>query len=131
LARAVMAGTAGTFHIGASGIIMLSQAIRRAGRVSVPVPGFGLWALDSLRRANHYTEINREQLDYLSYGRVMDTTRMRTELEYHPKWTTAEAFDDYVRGRGLTPIIDPEWVRSIEGRAVAAAQRLGGRTKIN
>jgi UDP-glucose 4-epimerase len=131
LERAVMAGKAGTFNIGASGIIMLSQAIRRAGRVSVPVPGFGLWALDSLRRANHYTEINREQLDYLSYGRVMDTTRMRTELEYHPKWTTAEAFDDYVRGRGLTPIIDPEWVRSIEGRAVAAAQRLGGRTKIN
>ena len=131
LERAVMAGKAGTFNIGASGIIMLSQAIRRAGRVSVPVPGFGLWALDSLRRANHYTEINREQLDYLSYGRVMDTTRMRTELEYHPKWTTAEAFDDYVRGRGLTPIIDPEWVRFIEGRAVAAAQRLGGRTKIN
>jgi UDP-glucose 4-epimerase len=95
------------------------------------VPGFGLWALDYLRRANHYTEINREQLDYMSYGRVMDTTRMRTELAYHPKWTTAEAFDDYVRGRGLTPIIDPEWVRFIEGRAVAAAQRFGGRTKIN
>ena len=97
----------------------------------MPVPGFGLWALDSLRRANHYTEINREQLDYLSYGRVMDTTRMRTELGYHPKWSTEEAFDDYIRGRGLTRIIDPEWVRSIEGRAVAAAQRLGGRTKIN
>jgi UDP-glucose 4-epimerase len=131
LERAVMAGKAGTFNIGGSGVIMLSQAIRRAGRVPVPVPGFGLWALDYLRRANHYTEINREQLDYMSYGRVMDTTRMRTELAYHPKWTTAEAFDDYVRGRGLTPIIDPEWVRSFEGRAVAAAQRFGGRTKIN
>jgi UDP-glucose 4-epimerase len=110
---------------------MLSQAIRRAGRVPLPVPGFGLWALDSLRRANRHTEINREQLDYLSYGRVMDTTRMRQELGYHPKWSTAEAFDDYVRGRGLTPILDPEWVRSIEGPAVAAAQRFGGRTKIN
>jgi UDP-glucose 4-epimerase len=122
--RAVMAGRAGTFNIGANGVIMLSQAIRRAGRVAIPVPGFGFWALDSLRRANHDAEI-----DYLSYGRVMDTTRMRQELEYHPKWTTAEAFDDYVRGRGLTPIIDPEWVRSIEGRAVAAAQRFGSRTK--
>jgi UDP-glucose 4-epimerase len=131
LERAVMAGKAGTFNIGGSGVIMLSQAIRLAGRIPLPVPGFGLWALDSIRRANHYTEINREQLDYLSYGRVMDTTRMRQELGYHPKWSTAEAFDDYVRGRGLTPIIDPEWVRSIEGRAVAAAQRLGGRTKIN
>jgi UDP-glucose 4-epimerase len=106
LERAVMAGKPGTFNIGASGVIMLSQAIRHA-------------------------EINREQLDYLSYGRVMDTTRMEQELEYHPKWSTAEAFDDYVRGRALTPIIDPEWVRSIEGRAVAAVQRFGPRAKIN
>src|SRR4029077_9543340 len=64
LERAVMAGKAGTFNIAGSVVIMLSQAIRRAGRVPLPVPGFGLWALDSLRRANHYTEINREQLDY-------------------------------------------------------------------
>ena len=34
-------------------------------------------------------------------------------------------FDDFVRGRGLTPMIDPEWVRSFESRAVALAQRWG------
>jgi UDP-glucose 4-epimerase len=50
---------------------------------------------------------------------------MRTELGYSPKWTTAEAFDDYVRGRGLTPIVDPRWVGSLESRAVSAAQRWG------
>jgi UDP-glucose 4-epimerase len=55
----------------------------------------------------------------------MDTARMRNDLGYNPKWTTAEAFDDYVRGRGLTPIVNPEWVRSVEYRAVAAAQRWG------
>jgi UDP-glucose 4-epimerase len=130
LERAAMAGRAGTFNVGAGGIIMLSQAIRRAGRIPLPVPGFGVWALDSLRRANRYTEINREQFDYLSYGRVMDTTRMGSELGYQPKWTTAEAFDDYVRGRGLTPIVDPHRVRSLEGRAVALAQRLGSRKPV-
>jgi len=131
LERAAMAGKAGTFNIGADGIIMLSQAIRRAGRLPLPVPGVGVWALDSLRRANHYTEITRDQFDYLSYGRVMDTTRMRAELGYQPKWTTAEAFDDYVRGRGLTPIIDPHRVRSWEGRAIAFAQRWGSRNPIS
>lgn len=125
LERGTMAGRAGTFNVGADGIIMMSQAIRRAGRIALPVPGFGVWAVDSLRRLNKYTEINREQLNYLSFGRVMDTTRMKAELDYHPKWSTAEAFDDYVRGRGLTPIIDPRWVRSLESRAVATAQRWG------
>ena len=125
LERATMAGKAGTFNIGASGIIMMSQAIRRSGRVAVPVPKMGVVALESLRKATRNSELSRDQLDYLSYGRVMDTTRMRTELGFAPKWTTVEAFDDYVRGRGLTPIIGPDWVRSVESRAVAMAQRWG------
>ncbi len=87
--------------------------------------GLRLSAADSLWRATRYTEVDREQLDYLSYGRVMDTTRMRNDLGYSPKWTTMEAFDDYVRGRGLTPIVDPRWVRSMESRAVSVAQRWG------
>jgi UDP-glucose 4-epimerase len=126
LERATMAGKAGTFNVGASGIIMMSQAIRRSGRIPLPVPGLGLWAVDSLRRASRYTEINRERLSYLSFGLVMDTTRMRTGLGYSPKWTTVEAFEDYLRGRGVNPIIDPRWVRSMEHRAVTTAQRWGG-----
>ncbi|WP_454788367.1 SDR family oxidoreductase [Mycolicibacterium lutetiense] len=125
LERATMAGKAGTFNIGASGIIMMSQAIRRSGRIRVPVPREALSAINSLSRATRYTELDREQMNYLSYGRVMDTTRMHRVLGYSPKWTTAEAFDDYVRGRGLTPILDPRWVRSMESRAVGMAQRLG------
>ena len=125
LERATMAGRSGTFNVGAAGIIMMSQAIRRSGRVPLPVPRSALSAVDSLRRATRYTELDREQLNYVSYGRVMDTARMRKDLGYCPKWTTAEAFDDYVRGRGLTPIVDPRWVRSIESRAISAAQRWG------
>jgi len=125
LERATMAAVPGTFNIGASGIIMMSQAIRRAGRLSLPVPTFGVGAVDSVRKATMNSELNRDQLDYLSYGRVMDTTRMRTDLGFEPKWTTLEAFDDFVRGRGLTPIIDPGWVGSLESRALAVAQRWG------
>jgi len=125
LERATMAGKAGTFNVGADGVIMLSQAIRRAGRIPLPLPRAGVWVTDSLRRATGGAQSGREQIDYFSFGRVMDTTRMKTELGYSAKWTTAEAFDDYVRGRSLTPIIDPEWVRSVESRAVATAQRWG------
>src|SRR5690242_9605634 len=125
LERATIAGSSGAFNIGADGIIMMSQAIRRSGRVALPVPRSALSAVDSLWRATRYTEVDREQLDYISYGRVMDTARMRNHLGYSPKWTTTDAFDDYVRGRGLTPIVDPRWVRSMESRAVSAALRWG------
>lgn len=125
LERATIAGKPGTFNVGASGIIMMSQAVRRAGRLAMPLPTLGVKIVNSLTRAARGTDLNSDQLNYMSYGRVMDTTRMRTELGYQPKWTTMEAFDDYVRGRGLTPIIDPRWVRSLEGRAAAAAQRWG------
>jgi UDP-glucose 4-epimerase len=126
LERATMVGRAGTFNIGADGIITMSQAIRRAGRLPVAVPTAGVRFLDSMRKATANSEVNRDALDYLSYGRVMDTTRMRTALGFEPKWTTVEAFDDFVRGRGLTPIIDPEWVRLAEVRALALARRWGG-----
>ncbi|MBI3216163.1 MAG: SDR family oxidoreductase [Mycobacterium sp.] len=125
LETATMSGKSGTFNIGADGIIMMSQAIRRSGRVGVALPTIGVRLVDSLVAATRGRDFNRDQIAYMSYGRVMDTTRMHTELGYHPKWTTMEAFDDYVRGRGLTPIIDPRWVRSVEERAVAAAQRWG------
>ncbi len=121
-----MAGRAGTFNIGADGIIMMSQAIRRAGRLPLAVPSFGVRALDSVQRATMSSELSRDQIDYLSFGRVMDTTRMRAELGFAPKWTTLEAFDDFVRGRGLTPIIDPGWVRYAESRALELARRLTG-----
>jgi len=125
LERATMAGVAGTFNIGATGIIMMSQAIRRAGRLALPLPTFGVGVVDSVRKATMNSEVNRDQLDYFSFGRAMDTTRMRTELGFEPKWTTLEAFDDFVRGRGLTPIISPQWVSSAENRMLAAAQRWG------
>jgi UDP-glucose 4-epimerase len=125
LERATMAGIPGTFNIGAKGIVMMSQAIRRAGRLALPLPTFGVGVVDSVRKATMNSEVNRDQLDYFSFGRVMDTTRMRSELGFEPQWTTLEAFDDFVRGRGLTPIISPQWVSSAEGRMLAAAQRWG------
>jgi UDP-glucose 4-epimerase len=42
----------------------------------------------------------------LSFGRVLDITRLRTEFGFTPRWTTVQAFDDYVRGRALRPMID-------------------------
>ena len=40
-------------------------------------------------------DFSPEQLGFLTYGRGVDTTRMRDELGFEPAYTTAEAFDDF------------------------------------
>ena len=70
LERATMAGRAGTFNVGAAGIIMMSQAIRRSGRVPLPVPRSALSAVDSLtaRHALHGARSRAVELPELRPG---------------------------------------------------------------
>ena len=58
----------------------------------------------------------------LNFGRVVDTARLRTEFGFTPRWTTVQAFDDYVRGRQLRAVIDPDRVAAVERRVLAAAR---------
>jgi UDP-glucose 4-epimerase len=50
-----------------------------------------------------FADYSREPIQFLSFGRVLDTTRLRAEFGFVPRWTTAQAFDDYVQGRALRP----------------------------
>ncbi|MFW6090766.1 MAG: NAD-dependent epimerase/dehydratase family protein [Actinomycetota bacterium] len=104
----------GTFNVAGDGILSLSQAVRRAGRLPVPVPGFvsstvGPW----LRRAN-LPSITPEQTQFLAYGRGVDTTRMREDLGFSPQYTTAAALDSFVQARCPDGVLDDDRVRSVE-----------------
>lgn len=106
LRHAVVTDVPGTFNLAGDGLIMLSQATRRLGRTTVPVPGFAVSAFGQvLRKAGLSTDFSPEQVAFLTFGRGVDTTRMRDELGFHPAFTTAEAFSDF--GRSL-----PEGVHS-------------------
>jgi UDP-glucose 4-epimerase len=85
----------GTFNVAGDGILMLSQAIRRLQRPSVPMPAAAVGGLGSLLKSARLAEFSPEQLGFLTYGRGVDTTRMREVLEFHPAFTTAEAFADF------------------------------------
>lgn len=98
LARAVAHDLPGIYNVGGDGVLMLSQAIRRAGRVPLPMPRVALPAATRLARGKR-VELTPEQARFLNYGRVIDTTRLKTRFGFTPKWTTAAAFDDYVHGR--------------------------------
>ena len=49
-------------------------------------------------RSARLADFSPEQLSFLTYGRGVDTTRMREELGFEPAFTTAEAFADFAAG---------------------------------
>jgi UDP-glucose 4-epimerase len=123
LHRAATQDLPGVFNVGGDGILLLSQAIRRAGRVPVPLPGPIIGSGSRLFRRLRLGDLGPEQLRYLNFGRVLDTTRLKQRFGYCPKWTTAQAFDDYVRGRGLRPVIDPDRLAAAERRILDLVAR--------
>ncbi|GAB3009218.1 UDP-glucose 4-epimerase [Amycolatopsis acidiphila] len=93
----------GVFNVGADGVLTLSQAIRRAGRLELPVPRAVIPSVAKMLRGARVVDFSHDQVRLLNYGRVVDTSRLKEAFGFRPRWTTAAAFDDYVRGRGLRP----------------------------
>jgi UDP-glucose 4-epimerase len=124
LERATRVQLPGVFNVGGDGVLLLSQAIRRAGRIPVPMPEPALATVGWFLRSTQLVDYSPEQTRFLNVGRVLDTTRLRTEFGFTPQWTTAQALDDYVRGRGLRPTINPEWVVAAQRNLLRLAARL-------
>ena len=103
LTHAVRNDVAGTFNVAGDGVILLSQALRRLGRPGVPVPSFALSGLGSTLGRSGLVDFSPEQQRFLTFGRGMDTTRMRDVLGFEPGYTTAEAFADFAAALGPGP----------------------------
>lgn len=125
LEHAVTAPAHGTFNVAAHGVMTGAQAARRAGRLGLPLPWPVLGAVGAALQAAHVVDYSREEMGFLGQGVVLDTSRMRGTLGFEPQWSTVDAFDDFVRGRSLNPVIDPRMVRAWEGRLVGLARRAG------
>ncbi len=85
----------GTFNLAGDGVLVLSQAIRRLGRPVVRLPSFTASSTAAVVRRARLADFSPDQITFLTYGRAVDTTRMRTEFAFEPQYTTAEAFDDF------------------------------------
>lgn len=103
----------GLINVAGDGIVLLSQAIRRAGRPSVPIapPLVSLVGRAFIHAG--LADFSPEQVRFLTYGRGMDTTRMRSILKFSPHYTSREAFDDFVAHR-LNRLTTPERVAAVE-----------------
>jgi UDP-glucose 4-epimerase len=121
LRRAVVGDHHGVFNVAGPGVLLLSQAARRAGRPTFPVPGPSVSTLGGLARRIGAFHLSGEIVQYLTHGRGVDTTRLHQVFGYLPRMTTAEAFDDFLATRGRGPIT-AERVATATDRALDAVR---------
>ncbi|KQW46986.1 epimerase [Nocardioides sp. Root1257] len=95
LRHATHSDVAGTFNVAGDGLLMLSQAVRRLQRPTVALPPFAVGNVGSVLRSARVADFSPEQTAFLTYGRGVDTTRMRSLLGFEPTFTTASAFADF------------------------------------
>ncbi|MCW0212313.1 MAG: NAD-dependent epimerase/dehydratase family protein [Pseudonocardia sp.] len=123
LERAAVHELPGVFNVAADGVLLLSQAIRRAGKIAVGVPRGAVGPVGRILRGARVVDFSPEQMRFLNFGRVVDTARLKENFGFTPRWTTVQAFDDYVRGRALRPVLGAERLASVE-RGVLSLARL-------
>lgn len=85
----------GFVNVAGDGALTVVQAVRRAGRLPVPLVPGTLGALGRALRLARVGGFSPEQVALLAHGRVLDTTRLRERVGLVPRWTTAQAFDAF------------------------------------
>jgi UDP-glucose 4-epimerase len=96
IAHAIRVERPGTYNVAGDGILTLSQVVRRLQRPTVPVPNLSIGLPGST-----LSPVSPELRALLTYGRGVDTTRMREVLGFTPAYSTAQALADFAST--LTP----------------------------
>lgn len=96
---AAFSDVTGPINVAGDGVLMMSQAVARAGRPALPVPALFGSTVGGLLKRGGLVEFAPEDVGFLTYGRVIDTARLHATLAPTLGYTTAEAFADFVRGQ--------------------------------
>ena len=117
LRRATIEDHPGTFNAAGDGVLYLSQAIRLAGKVPMPVPLPFINIVASAVKRSGMVDFSQEQVRLLLYGRVGDVSRLKNVFGYTPQYGSREAFGDFVARRKLAKLFTPEqaaqWERDL------------------
>ena len=100
--RAVLGSYAGTFNVAGSGILMLSQAIRRTGHKRVSLPEFLFTPFGRSISSAGLIDFTTEQVRYLTFGRVLDTSLAQTTFGHTPMYSTPQAFASFLARREVS-----------------------------
>jgi len=104
----------GTFNVAGDGALLLSQAIRRAGRIGLAVPRPAVSLVGRIIRSTGMVDFSPEQMEFLNFGRVVCNERLKSGFGYTPTYTTSESFDAFISGHPVEPVLPPGVIRSAE-----------------
>lgn len=100
-------GRPDVLNVAGPGALLLSQAIRRAGRVAAPTPEMLLRGFAAVARGRGLVDFSMDQLDFLKFGRVVDCAHLTSTYGVTPR-PTSDAFDDFVTGHALMSVLGGE-----------------------
>ena len=111
----------GTFNVAASDVVTLTQALRKLGRPSVGILQQAAPTVAALVRQARLMDFSTDQIDALTYGRGMDTSRFREATGFVPRYSSLAALEEFaaVAAPGL---VSKERVEA----GLAAVSRLAG-----
>ncbi len=94
---ATLGDVSGIVNVAADGVISVCQAAAMLGRPVIPVPHSTAGVVGAVLRRAKIVNFSPDFEALLAFGRVLDTTRMRSLLHFEPQYTTLEAFEDFAR----------------------------------
>jgi UDP-glucose 4-epimerase len=108
LYRATRDDHPGIFNVAADGVLLLSQAVRICGKLSLPIPLPVATPLARAMRRLGLIDFPTDQLQFLVYGRVADNQRLKHEFGVTPRFTTRESLEEFVTGQKFQRLFTPE-----------------------
>ena len=100
IVRAVLADRSGVFNVAGDGVVLLSQAIGIMGGAAAPVlPPYGRWFSRLALRVFAHVDMPAHLADLVSFGSVMDCSRLQTVFGWKPAYSSLETMDALARGK--------------------------------
>ncbi|MGI8987847.1 MAG: NAD-dependent epimerase/dehydratase family protein [Nocardioidaceae bacterium] len=115
LLRAVVHDVPGTFNVAGPGVLVLSQVLRRLGRLAVPVPAFTLSRGGSTILAALRANVPGDLVQLLMHGRGVDITALTEVFGHRPRHTSAATVDAFLLGLPPGSVADSR-VRAAQAR---------------
>jgi UDP-glucose 4-epimerase len=99
--HAIRTDAAGIYNVAGDGAMSIQQIAARLGKPCLTLPPSALRLALAVLHPLRLSRYGPEQVDFLRYRPVLDNRRLKDQLGYQPRMTSAEVFDYYCRTHKL------------------------------